>query len=207
MAISINTKVFTRKEENLNILTHAIGLCAGVAGTVLLFLKSNDHTLLALFVYSFTLILVYLSSTLVHSAKKPSRRKLFNTLDHIAVDLLIAGTYTSLVQLKIPGKTGTAILAGAWLLCLVSVTFKVIYKDKPQWFSEICYLFLSVLWLWAYQYLTTESIILLITGITSYVIGLFIYKMDHIPYNHPVFHVFVLLGSTLHFLQIYYCCL
>lgn len=208
MAISLNPKHnFTPKEERWNIITHAFGLFASVFGMLLLYFKASVNSFFALMFYGFTLILVYFSSTLVHSSKTASKRKFWNTLDHIAVDLLIGGSYTALISLKISGKIATVILIGAWCLCIISILFKIICKEKPQWFSEICYLFLSVLWLLAYQQIaqtfSAESIFLWLGGVACYLIGFVIYKLNHLPYNHPIFHAFVLLGSTLHFIQIY----
>lgn len=208
MAMSLKpNNNFTPNEEKWNIITHAFGLFASVIGLLLLYFKASADTFFPLILYGFTLILMYFSSTMVHSSKTPSKRKFWNILDHIAIDLLIAGSYTSLIALKISGQIGTTILIGAWGLCLTSILFKIIYNEKPQWFSEICYLFLSVLWLLAYnqiaQNFSIESIFLLLGGIASYLIGFVIFTLKHLPYNHPIFHTFVLLGSILHFIHIY----
>ncbi len=209
MAISTSIdKIFTRKEEFLNIITSCIGFVASIVGIVVLYLKSSENNVLALMIYSTTMIFVYLSSILAHSVKSRAIKMQMNIIDHIAVDLFIAGTYTSLVVIQLKGELAILILWLAWILCLTSVVFKLLYKEKPQWISEICYFILSVLWLLAYdqisQTFSAESIVLLLGGIVSYLIGLYIFKLEHLPYNHPVFHLFVLLGTTLHFIQIYF---
>lgn len=208
MALSLSTNNnFSAKEEKWNIITHAIGLFASVWGMFLLYFKASGDSFMTIMVYGFTLILVYFSSTMVHCSKTPSKRKFWNTVDHIAVDLLIAASYTSLLALNISGKTSTIIFLGAWGLCLTSMLFKIIYDDKPQWFSEICYLLLGALWLLAYdqilQIFSLESIAILLGGLISYLIGFVFYAFKRLPYNHAIFHTFVLLGSTLHFIQIY----
>jgi len=198
-------------EEFLNVVTHAAGLLLAIGGTVYLlvqiFLKTLHWSLVTGgLAFGVSLILVYLTSTLYHAANKPHLRRLFNTLDHIAIYFLIAGTYTPFILLFVPTFSGYGVLIGLWSVALVGLVYKIFATGKHKFISTMLYLAMG----WASLIIIRPMISLvpgeiltwIVAGGICYTLGVVFYLAKRMPYHHAVWHLWVLAGSICHYLGV-----
>lgn len=198
-------------EEIANSVTHGIGALLSVAGlTLMLMLAVTEHDatrIASSIIYGSTLILLFLLSTLYHSFKHHSVKEIFQTLDHCAIYLLIAGTYTPFLLISLKGAWGYSLMAVIWGLAVFGIVFKLCCRERFPKISLITYLLMG----WLIVIAATEMIarvplgglVLLAVGGLVYTIGTIFYAWDRMPYNHAVWHLFVLGGSICHFFAIY----
>jgi len=198
-------------EEKINIISHALGLVLSIAGFVLLMIQAVSQGLthvIAYVVYGSSMVILYAASTTYHRSKIPSKRIKLRVVDHAAIYVLIAGTYTPFMLLAIPGPLGYSILAAAWSMALIGIVIKIFYTGHFELFSTLLYIAMG----WAIVFaikpmaasLAPESLFWLMAGGVSYTVGAILYAIKKIPYNHAIFHLFVLLGSISHFISIYF---
>jgi hemolysin III len=200
-----------RIREPFNGASHLVGLLLAVAGTVLLLRMAHGPSeLLAFGVYGATLILLYSASTLYHMLSLPERPlRALRTLDHIAIYLLIAGTYTPVALITLNGRLGWTLLAAVWLIALAGTVFKLFFLDAPVWLSTGTYLAMGYLALVAVVPLARAvsfgGMAWLIAGGLAYTMGAVIYarqRPDPFPGrfgHHEIWHLLVLAGSGCHF--------
>jgi hemolysin III len=205
-----------RIREPFNGASHLVGLLLAVAGTVLLLRMAHGPSeLLAFGVYGATLILLYSASTLYHMLSLPERPlRALRTLDHIAIYLLIAGTYTPVALITLNGRLGWTLLAAVWLIALAGTVFKLFFLDAPVWLSTGTYLAMGYLALVAVVPLARAvsfgGLAWLIAGGLAYTIGAVIYarqRPDPFPGrfgHHEIWHLLVLAGSGCHFAFMFY---
>ncbi len=203
---------YSKNEEKLNIITHAIGLLISCVGLLLLIIKSFTYDsffkTLSLIIYGFSLVILYAASTLYHAAKTPSVRRKLNIFDHAAIYVLIAGTYTPFTIIILQGTIGWTVLGVTWTFALIGIILKFFYTGRYDKLSTSMYLLMG----WQIIFvikplannLSSVGLKLLITGGVFYTIGAFIYSLKKMNYNHAIFHVFVVLGSLSHFFCVYY---
>ncbi len=199
-----------RKEEVANWVTHGIGLCLSIAGFIILLtsLEQADHyfKLLSVLIYSCSLILLYTFSTLYHAVSTERLKKKFQIADHAAIYLKIAGTYTPFLLLTIKDSSGQMMLITIWSLTLIGIILKLILGDKYNITSTIIYLgmgWLSILIIKPlYLSLPLNGFIFLTAGGLSYTIGVIFFLWEKLPYSHPIWHLFVMGGSILHYFSI-----
>jgi hemolysin III len=203
-------KTYSRKEEMANSLTHGAGLAASIVGFVLLMHAVLDRDTLSIWVagiYGFSLILCYGTSTLYHSFHGSRIKHIFKTLDHAAIYLLIAGTYTPFAFFVIPSNTGMIILTVVWSIAIVGVIFKIFFVHRFRLLSTFAYLGMGWLAVFAinplFQNLDTVGFWLLIAGGLSYSFGVVFFLWEKLPYNHAIWHIFVMAGSLCHFLSVW----
>jgi len=209
MSVLINT--YSQQEERLNVWTHFVGLLLSVVALAVLVVKSslygNVWQIVSFSVYGASMILLYTASTLYHSSKKPTTRTRLNVFDHAAIYILIAGTYTPFTLVTLNGVTGWILFGVTWGIATLGVIFKLFYFGKYDKLSTIMYVLMGWLALFAIkpliENLSVEGLIWLALGGVFYTIGAVLYSIK-IPYNHAIFHVFVLLGSISHFISIFF---
>jgi hemolysin III len=195
-------------EELLNSITHGLGALLSVAGLTLMILAANDgFELASAIIYGLSMITLFSASTLYHSVTNPSAKKVLKLLDHCAIYLLIAGTYTPFMLISLKGAWGYSILSVVWTLAVFGIYFKLMYKQRFPKLSLITYLAMGWLIVIAMpemiEKVASGGIILLAAGGAAYSLGAVFYAIKKIPYNHAIWHVFVLAGSICHFLAIY----
>lgn len=208
-------KIYTRREEQINIWSHGFGLLLFSAGTIVLLAKAwqlqSIKIFIAFLVYGIGVTTMYLASTLYHSAKKPIRRKRLNVFDHSAIFLTIAGSYTPITMLTMPPAWGTPILLTVWLIAAVGITLKFFFIGKYSKLSTSMYVLMGWVIVIAIKPLIdsmqTAGLIWLLAGGLAYTFGALLYQLKTLKYNHAVFHVFVLIGSICHYIVIYRYCL
>ena len=212
--MKIKEKPLYRKEEVLNSITHGVGIALSIAGLVLLIVKGvrshNPTKLLSFIVFGITLTLLYTASTLYHSlyinVKSEKLKRILRLLDHSAIYLLIAGTYTPFALISIGGTLGRNIFILVWVLAIIGIILKVFFVGKYSVLFTATYLIMGYLILFAWKTLVRNlpkgALILLVLGGLTYTIGVFFYAFQRYRYNHFVWHFFVLGGSILHYLAV-----
>lgn len=201
------------KEELLNSLSHGVGIIFGIVGLVLLLLKAEASdadalTIVSMSIYGASIIVLFLASTLYHAIPYRALRRALKTFDHCAIYLLIAGSYTPflLVSLRTPLAIGLMIVI--WSIALLGILFKLAFVYRFQKVSLATYLIMGWLSLLVvYQlaiHLEIGGLTLLAAGGLIYSLGVIFYVAKRIPYNHAIWHGFVLAGCVCHFLAIYY---
>jgi len=203
-------KQYTLGEEIANSITHGIGALLSVAGLVVLIMLGvfygNAFHVTCFTIYGTSLILLYLSSTLYHSLPGQTVKLLFKKFDHSAIFLLIAGSYTPLMLINIDGVLGWAITITVWILAILGIIIKCLFISKFEKLSLLIYLLMGWLCLFASKEIVmnipAHSLIFLIIGGLLYSTGVIFYVWDNLPYNHGIWHIFVLAGSIFHYFSI-----
>lgn len=199
-------------EEVINSLTHGIGAVLSVVGLIVLLLVSADAgdpwRIVSFSVYGISMVALYLSSTLYHGFRDEKKRELFKLFDHCAIYLLIAGSYTPFLLVSIRGPVGWLLFALVWGLAVFGITLKIKYRNRFSVLRVATYVVMGWLALFAGNELTESmasgGFMLLLVGGLVYTVGVIFYVFHQIPYNHAIWHLFVLGGSTCHYFAIYY---
>lgn len=198
------------KEEGLHAFSHALGIILGILGACMLLMKNSgktDYATIAILIYSFTVVLLFSASTFYHYVSNLDLKRKLRIVDHVSIYFLIAGTYTPVALITLAHGNGFLIFLVVWGIALVGTLFKVFYTGKFELLS--LFLYLAMGWLIVLDYTnllenTTEmGINLLMLGGSFYTIGILFYAIRKIPYNHLIWHIFVLGGAISHWLFIY----
>lgn len=198
-------------EEKLNAFTHAIGALFGIAALVLLiFFNTNktDWSLFSVVVYGISIIVLFTASTLYHSVTSEKRKHYFRIIDHISIYLLIAGTYTPVLLISLEQTLGWTLFWVVWGIAAFGVILKLFFTGKFEIFSTLLYLVMG--WLIVFDFsnlseiLGSDGILFLFAGGLSYTVGIIFYAIHKIPYNHVIWHLFVLAGAIFHFFMIFF---
>ena len=192
-----------------NAITHGIGAVVAVVGAVYLIAASTRRDaweIVGCTVFAVTLVLVYVCSTLYHSLVRTRARHVFQILDHSAIYLLIAGTYTPFTLVSLRGPVGWAMLSVVWSLAIAGVIFKSFAVDKFAVASALVYLFQGWFAVFAFRPLLHaigwHGILWLAAGGVAYTLGIVFFALDRLRYFHAVWHLFVLAGSLAHYVAI-----
>lgn len=204
--------IYPPKEEKFNVVSHAIGLGLSLVALVILLIKAesnkNEMATVSVAVYGLSLIILYAASTLYHRSKKIFIRNKLNILDHAAIFVLIAGTYTPFTLITLPTGIGNTIFIIVWAFALVGVILKLFFTGRYEKLSMAMYIGMGWLIVFAIkpliQNLETGGLIWLFSGGMAYSIGAFFYSREQLNNNHAIFHVFVLIGSFCHFVSVYW---
>ena len=196
--------------EFANSVTHGCGLVLSVVGLVVLVAAAAQfgraREVVSCGVYGCTLILVYLSSMLYHGSRRLSYRRLLRTLDHIAIFLLIAGTYTPFVLIALRGVWGWSLFAIIWLLAAIGVTLELSSFHRHRHAMIVLYIAMGWVGLIALKPLTAAlpgaGLWLLFGGGISYTLGVAFYVWRSLRHHHAVWHLFVMVGSVLQYLAV-----
>lgn len=211
MAISPEKgRPYTVGEEIANSITHGVGAVFSIVALVMMVIwsaRSGDGWSLAgALVFGISLVLLYTGSTLYHAIPFPRARHVFKIIDHSAIYLLIAGTYTPFTFVTLREHGGWWMFAIVWTLAAVGMSLEAFWVYRPRWVSAVVYLGMGwlvvTMWgpLWAN--LPHTGIWLLVAGGLAYTLGTAFYVLKRIPYMHMVWHLFVLAGSVFHFLAV-----
>lgn len=203
---------YSPAEELANTISHGIGALLSIVALMLLVnvsLTSGNWIKTASFaIYGTSLVLLFLASTLYHGVTSENGKKIFKLLDHCAIYLLIAGTYTPLTLITLTGNLRVSMFVLVWLIALAGILFKLKYGAKFKRLSVATYLGMGFISLAVitdlYQQLALEGLILLASGGLVYTLGVFFYLNHKIPFNHAIWHIFVLAGATCHFFMIWF---
>ena len=204
--------VYTKGEEIFNMVTHIVGGAMGIAALVLCIIFCHDgYGLFSGIVYGISMILLYTMSAIYHGlSPKLKAKKVFQIMDHCSIFVLIAGTYTPVLLCSIrevDAKWAWILFAVIWIMTVIGITLNAIDIKKYQTFSMICYLVMG--WCIIFkinllpQAIGMNVIWLLVSGGLAYTIGVIFYVLQNkIKYMHSIWHLWILVGSILHFLCI-----
>lgn len=207
----LRIRFYPQFEERLNVITHAAGLGLSVFGLFILILKAlefnSPRLLLSFIIFGSSLIVLYAASTAYHSTKNLRKRFTFKISDHIAIFILIAGTYTPFALVTLQGRTGWIILGVVWAIALCGTVLKLFFTGRFKILSTLLYVAMGWVIIFAIQPLMTNlsqaGLYWLMGGGLAYTFGAIIYGISTIKFNHAIFHFFVLVGSFCHFISIY----
>ncbi len=201
---------YTRGEEIANSLTHGLGLALSVAGlSVLVTFASmwgDGWRVTGCAIFGTSLVLLYGASTLYHALRSPRTKHLLRVLDHAAIFVLIAGTYTPFLLANLRGPWGWSLFGVVWALAVVGMILKLFLTGRFPLFSALVYLFMGWLVLVAtkpmVELVPLGSLAMLLAGGLAYTAGTVFYLWERLPYHHAIWHVFVLAGSACHFFAV-----
>ncbi len=201
---------YTVGEEIANGLTHGIGIVLAIAGLAVLtaFATRNGDAwhVVACSIFGAALVLAYTASTLYHSVQVQRLKQTLRALDHSAIFLLIAGTYTPFMLVNLRGPWGWSLFAAIWTLAVLGIALRLVLKGRLH--GLVVGLYIAMGWAVVVavepllRHVATGGLVLLAAGGIAYTAGVPFYKWKRLPYNHAIWHGFVLLGSTLHFFAV-----
>ena len=199
-------------EEIAHATTHGLGLALSIAALSILVvfasLRGDPWHIVSCSIYGATLVLLYTASTVYHSIPSSRAKKIFQSLDHAAIYLLIAGTYTPFTLVNLRGRWGWTLFGLVWGLALLGILLETFAKQRVRVLSVVLYLGLGWLAAIAIKPLLDSvapgGLILLLLGGLAYTGGVVFYSWRRLPYHHAVWHVFVLVGSALHFFAVFF---
>jgi len=210
MSQEANPPLYSIKEEIANSITHGVGLVLAIAGLgVLIAFASrlgNAWHVVSCSIFATTLILQYTFSTLYHSIQRPRPKSVLRVLDHSAIFLLIAGTYTPFMLVNLRGTWGWTLFGIVWTLALLGVLFQVSLLHRWQGISLALYIGMGWVVVIAIKPMLDNvapgGLILLLLGGLAYTSGVGFYLWKSLRYHHAIWHGFVLAGSILHFFAV-----
>jgi hemolysin III len=199
-------------DELASSVIHGIGIVLSIAGLAALVVHASSHgtgsDVLASAVYGISLIMLYTASTLYHSIRAESARRVLRTLDHIAIFLLIAGTYTPFTLIALRGTWGWSLFGIVWSLALLGTALELGMLKRYRRLAVLLYVAMGWVGIVAFRpllaHLQTGGMVLLLAGGAAYTLGVPFYLWRKLPYHHSVWHFFVLAGSVLQFLAVFF---
>lgn len=206
-------KKYTIAEEIVNGITHGIGVLLGIVALVVLLViaikKGSILSIVAFSIYGACFILMFLSSTLYHSITHEKAKRILRVFDHSSIFLFIAGSYTPIALLAMTGGLRVGIMVAVWTIAVSGVVFKIITAGQFDRFKALSLvLYIGMGWI---AMITIKPIIRMTSlgfflwilgGGLCYTLGTIFYSIKKIPYNHAIWHLFVLAASVVHFVGI-----
>nr|WP_241244190.1 hemolysin III family protein [Marinitoga sp. 38H-ov] len=207
-----NNEKYTLGEEVANSITHGIGAILSFVGLIILIifsvLKGNSLQTFSVTIYGISLFLLYLASTLYHSIQNKKIKHILEIIDHSAIYLLIAGTYTPFTLVTLNGKIGWTIFITVWVLAIIGISLKPFFVKRFRILSTLLYIAMGWIIIFAIKPLVSllpfGGILWLIIGGLLYTIGAIFYVWRKLPYGHMIWHLFVLGGSISHFIAVFF---
>jgi hemolysin III len=206
----------TAGEEIANAVLHGIGALAAIVGLVFLTLKANGViggqkegplTVTSYALYTATLILMFLASTLYHAMRHQGAKRIFRILDHSAIYLLIAGTYTPYCLTVLRGDWGWSIFGVEWALAILGIVLYAVNYKPLKKIEVAAYILMGwtivIGWLPLVRSVPRGSVVLLISGGLCYTLGTFWYRKKTMRKAHVIWHVFVLAGAVCHWWSVW----
>jgi hemolysin III len=203
-------RAYTLGEDIANSVTHGIGVAFSISATTLLIvfavLWGDGWSLASAIVFGTALILLYAGSTLYHSIPYPKARHVFKIIDHCAIYVLIAGSYTPFTLVTLRDAGGWWMFGIVWGLALAGIAMEAFWAYRPRWLSVVVYLGMG--WLVVFMIMPVRAALalsglwLLFAGGLFYTVGTIFYGLKRVPYFHMIWHLFVLAGSLCHFLAV-----
>lgn len=205
-----STHQFSVKEEIANSITHGIGMALSIAGLVILIVYSSLYGsawhIVSFTLFGVTMVLLYTSSTMLHSLPKGKAKNVFEILDHSSIYFFIAGSYTPFLLVVIRGWEGWTLFGIIWGLAIAGTVFKAFFVKKFLIISTLLYVLMGWLIIFAWQPLVENlhpnGLRLLVIGGVLYTVGAIFYVWRGFNYHHALWHLFVLAGSIAHFFAV-----
>ncbi|WP_374440075.1 hemolysin III family protein [Epilithonimonas sp.] len=201
-----------KKEELLNVITHGFGILLSVIALILMLIYSvvsgSSMALATSLVFGISLITLYSASTVYHAVYKLKWKKICQRIDHLSIYILIAGTYTPIALLGLKGAWGWTMFGCAWGLAIIGFIFKFSPLRRNEKISLSLYALMGWMCIIAIkpmlENLSSGAITFIILGGLCYTLGIYFYAKDRKPFYHPIWHLFVLGGSIMHFCAVFF---
>lgn len=199
-------------EERINVASHALGLVLSIVGSASLVVhasaQGNILHVASFAIFGASLIMLYATSTIYHSARTPALRQRLRIVDHAMIYVLIAGSYTPITLITMGGATGWLMFGITWGMAFTGIILKLFFTGRFTRLSTFMYVFMGWIIVFAIEplidNLPANGLIWLVSGGIAYTLGAVLYAIKKIRFNHAIFHIFVLLGSTCHFIAVYF---
>ena len=203
-------KHYSLLEEIANSVTHGIGAALSIVGLVWLIVRAihvgDAFSIVSVIIFGASLFLLYLASTLYHAIPCRGAKRVLRKFDHCAIYWLIAGTYTPFLLVSMRGTVGWALLGVVWGIACVGTAFKLFFIGRFDKISTAMYVAMGWIVLVAVKPAITHvpagALVLMLIGGLAYTFGVFFYMNNRIPFNHAIWHCFVMAGSAVHFFAI-----
>ena len=205
----INT--FSKDEEIANAVSHMVGATLALISAVVLIMhgiKTKSAVVVTSFaIFGAGLVIMYTVSSIYHALHNNKAKQVFQILDHSAIYILIAASYTPFLLLVVKSRAVYIIFFIQWLICIFGIAFKSLYVEKYVLFSTLLYIVMGwmIMFVWGdlIANISQQSLILLFIGGVLYTLGTIFYMWSWFKYHHFIWHIFVLLGSVSHFFAVY----
>ena len=207
---AVSQSEYSHREEIANSVTHGVGVLLAIAGLVILTVFAGIHGtarhIVACSIFGGTMILLYTASTLYHSIHWPKAKPVLRVLDHSAIFLLIAGTYTPFTLISLRGPWGWSLFGIVWGLAVIGIVLEIFLRPGLRYL--IVGLYIGMGWVIAIAVkpllgaVPPGGLVLLLAGGLCYTLGVPVYVKRSIPFNHAIWHLFVLAGTILHFFAV-----
>jgi hemolysin III len=206
-----DTMEYTPAEERINSVTHAVGAVASAAGLAVLAVTAAMHGgwrhVTGFSVFGITMVFLYAASTLYHATSRPSVKKWFRKMDHSAIFLLIAGTYTPFTLVCLDGPLGWTLFGIVWGLAAAGILLEFTTSTRRRKLSIAVYLIMGWICIVALrkllESLSPQGLALLFIGGLFYTSGVVFYVWKKLPHHHGIWHLFVLGGSAAHYFSVW----
>lgn len=204
---------YTLGEELINSISHGVGAGLGIAALCLCVSIASSHNnvrgVVSSWIFGVSLIVLYAMSSIYHGLRPNNAKRLMRICDHCTIFLLIAGTYTPFTLVSLRGSVGWTLFGIIWGSAIIGIVLNAVDMERFKAISMFCYLAMGWSIVFAFRpllaSLSKQGVKLLIAGGISYTVGAIIYGIgSKVKYMHSIWHFFVLGGSVLHFLCIYW---
>ena len=202
-----NTQI---KKELVNSIVHGFGIIFGIVSIPVLiaFAVRNDNTssIIGAAIYGFCFLQLFTFSTLYHGFQNVQVKRIFEIFDHISIYFLIAGTYTPFLLMYLDTSFGVALLSVLWGLTALGIVFKIFFLGRWKVFSTLIYIAMGCIMVVGgrtfFESIPSNILTMILIGCALYLIGVIFYLWDKYPYNHAVWHLFVLAAAICHYVGI-----
>ena len=199
-------------EEIANFASHTAGAGLSIIALVILTIRAswarNPAAIFSFIVFSVGLIILYTMSSIYHGLKPGTAKNVFEILDHSAIYILIAASYTPFLYLVVDSPMNKIILMIQWIVCILGIVFKAFFTGRFKIFSTLLYLMMGWMIVFAWNDLVsninTVSFVFLVMGGILYSLGTIFYTWKMFKFNHMIWHIFVILGSAAHVVSVYF---
>lgn len=205
-------KIESKAEEIANFVSHTAGAGLAILGFIMLIIRAswynNIPALISYIIFSLGLMVLYTMSSIYHGLKPSKAKNVFEILDHSSIYFLIAASYTPFLVLGLKSNMGITLLVIQWIICALGITFKAFFTGKFKGISTIVYLIMGWMIVFSWNELIAKispiSLGFLIAGGILYSLGTIFYMWKVCKFNHMIWHIFVILGSTSHYVAVWF---
>ena len=196
-------------EERWNAISHAFGAILGIAGLIILLVFNQgktDFSVFSIILYSISIIALFSASTIYHSVRSDRWKRFWRKIDHISIYFLIAGTYTPIALITMEEGSGWTIFWIVWGIAILGTLLKIFFTGKFEAISLLLYLAMGWLIIFyiaeLFDSMSSLGLTLMAVGGGFYTLGTIFYAVKKIPYNHVIWHFFVLGGAIAHYFMV-----
>ena len=198
------------KKELVNSIVHGFGIIFGIVSIPILIafaVKSDNISgVIGAAIYGFCFLQLFTFSTLYHGFQNVQAKRIFEILDHISIYFLIAGTYTPFLLMYLETPFGVTLLSVLWGLTALGIIFKILFLGRWKIFSTLIYIAMGCIMVVGgrtfFESIPSNILTMILIGCALYLIGVIFYLWDKYPYNHAVWHFFVLAAAICHYVAI-----